>query len=278
MYASLRRPSGPCPEELALSVLEQRLESGKFKVPLLPSSAQLILRAATQASPDIAAISAALHRDAAIASHVLRLSNSSVYRGAYPIVSLDQAVVRLGAKKLQEIALIVGCKSIVLRADGYESDLRRILRHGFATALTAQSIARTLRQDPEQAFLQGLIHDVGELVVIHTAIGSPSGSPERSVVLRLAEQHHTAASIRVVEQWELMTSLCDVIAAHHDPQPPPHVQIDVRRLQLAEELVSDCEDADRVLACVECLEIYPDMLDTLRKHAEAAKAQAEETL
>ncbi|MEZ4221703.1 MAG: HDOD domain-containing protein [Polyangiaceae bacterium] len=274
MHGALARQDSVELADAAEAVIEYQLASGKFKVPLLPPNAELVLRAATQPEPDLATIGKTLHRDGMIASHVLRLANSPVYRGVTAISGLDQAVLRLGANKLREIALIVGCKRVLLSTLGYEEELSAILRHGLATAIVAEAIARTLQQDQEQSFLQGLVHDIGEAVIIHAISRLPSGTPPRELVLGLARRHHVRASVSVVGQWQLPTRLGEVIAHHHDDEPPAEVAMAVRRLQLAESLLEEEPDAELMQRSVDYLALPASSISQLRKSAGVAMEQA----
>ncbi|HEX3774649.1 MAG TPA: HDOD domain-containing protein [Polyangiaceae bacterium] len=83
--------------------LEAKLEAGQLELPLLPGLAMEITSAAGREDADARAIAELLKRDAALSPHVLRVVNSPVYSPKAQIVSLQQAVARVGALKIREI-------------------------------------------------------------------------------------------------------------------------------------------------------------------------------
>ena len=85
--------------------------------------------AATQDdSCDARRLSRMIHRDAALAGHVLKLANSPLYAPTVPIVSLQQAVSRLGMKKIREMALVAACQAKVFRVPGQDARVRQLDR------------------------------------------------------------------------------------------------------------------------------------------------------
>src|SRR6185503_4373864 len=75
-------------------ILERHLEED-IELPILPEASARIVALCENAKTDAKAIEAVLERDPSLASHVLRIANSSAYAPREPIVSLQQAVSRL---------------------------------------------------------------------------------------------------------------------------------------------------------------------------------------
>src|SRR5688500_11022317 len=73
-----------------------QVAAGKVPVPMLPQVATEVLRAAGDKHSDAARLSALIHRDPALAGQVLKVANSPAYLPRMPIVSLQQAVARIG--------------------------------------------------------------------------------------------------------------------------------------------------------------------------------------
>lgn len=69
--------------------IEQEMESDGLELPLLPSGAMQILELCQSPDSSAAALSTAVHRDPALAAHVLRVANSTAYAGSSPVVSLQ---------------------------------------------------------------------------------------------------------------------------------------------------------------------------------------------
>src|SRR5512144_1207779 len=113
---------------LLRDALADRLERADVVLPLPPRIATEVLALTRDQDADFTRIAQLLHQDPALAGHVLRIANSPTHLPRSPIVSLQQAITRLGLRMLAEIALIASVQSGVFRVPGYEAELKQIWR------------------------------------------------------------------------------------------------------------------------------------------------------
>ena len=146
--------------------MNERIEAGKLEMPILPDIAVKILNNALDQNIDIHTLSELIHRDQTLAGHVLRVSNSAAYAAATNIISLQQALIRLGMVQLREIVVAVAFKSRIFHVPGQEALMKRLWRSSAGAAAYAKEIAQLRRQDVEKAFLCGLLHDVAKPVLL----------------------------------------------------------------------------------------------------------------
>lgn len=217
-----------------------RIADGKVNLPLLPQVASQVLMMAANAQADAAQLSALIHRDPALAGQVLRIANSAAYRPSMPIVSLQQAVARLGLNTVTEIALVASLQSGTFKVPGFESELKTLWRHAIASGLFAKEIARLLRSNVEAAFLCGLLHGVGKPALLQVVADSDrilrhpeqtnqartrvpvvaSRPPsDRRMIAALLEELHTAVGLRIAAAWGLpgpVVAALGTYATYHD--------------------------------------------------------------
>jgi len=198
--------------------LLQRVDAGALELPLLPEVASEVMALTAQENSDARRLADVIRRDASMAAHVLRLANSPLYRPRTPIVSLQQALSRLGMAQIRQIALTVSCKQRVFRARGYEAEVHKAFRHSFAAALVAQEIARARRWNVEEAFLAGLLHDVGRPVLLQAIadISLVVRPGDRQAVLAVVAEQHAAVGGTLARKWALPPRVADAITHHHD--------------------------------------------------------------
>jgi putative nucleotidyltransferase with HDIG domain len=260
--------------------LEAKLSAGSLELPLLPGVAMEITSAAAKEDVDTRTIAEMLKRDAALSAHVLRIVNSPVYSPRAQIVSLQQAVARVGAVKIREIALVIACRTGVFKAKGYEAEIDGVFQHSIATALFAQEIARNTRNNVEDAFLCGLLHDVGRAVLLQalvTLLRNAKVVAGREAVLALVAELHESAGAALAKAWTLPDTVVTALAKHHAPNPALE-SVPVRIVSLADrfahlaleggELTSEAVTGHPALAA---LEIYPDVLDKILKRSSVVK-------
>lgn len=198
----------------------EKVAAGDFDLPMLPEVATLVMSATQDDNCDAKRLSKLIHRDASLAGNVLKLANSPLYAPAAPIVSLQQAVSRLGMKRIREIALVAACQARVFKAPGHDRRVRELFRHSIAAAAFAQEIARMRRWNVEEAFLCGLLHDAGKPVLLQLLADVQKEldvAVEEGVVDDILQEMHGEVGSRLVESWKLPARLAETIACHHAP-------------------------------------------------------------
>ena len=127
------------------AAVAHRLATGQLSLPMLPRVASQVVALVGSPTTDANRLSELIHRDPALAGQVLRIANSPAYMPRMPIVSLQQAVSRLGLNVVSEIAFAASLQSGVFRVPGYESwwDVP------IAEVSDAESVRRARRQYEE---------------------------------------------------------------------------------------------------------------------------------
>ncbi len=152
---------------VALAGLIDRRE---LELPVLPDVPSKVLMMTTNPEMNISELSNLIHQDQSLASHVLRVSNSAAYGGTRQIASLTQAITRLGARLVGDIAFGISLQSDVFQIDGFEDTIRKLWRHAFAAGLFGKEIARIRRRNIESQYLCGLLHTIGKPVILQASI------------------------------------------------------------------------------------------------------------
>src|ERR1700753_1385006 len=96
------------PEELPrriVDALARQIEDDTLDLPVLAGAAQKVMQMALDESVDPVHLADAIRNDTAMAGHLLRVANSPLYRARSAIVSLQQAISRLGMVQVREITL-----------------------------------------------------------------------------------------------------------------------------------------------------------------------------
>jgi putative nucleotidyltransferase with HDIG domain len=274
--------------EAVRAYVEQRIADGRLELPMLPHVASRILAGGLDESTAIRELSALLHRDQALAGHVLRVANSAAYARGARIQSIQQGLIRIGLAQLREIVVAVALQSRVFRADGYEDIVGGLWTHSAVAGAYAKEIARRLRFNVESAFVCGLLHDVGKPVVLTLMqdLGGDGGeAPSRRLCLEALAVYHTSVGRRLAEHWSLPDAMRESIALHHDfERAERHVQA-VRITCLANLLSHLALAGDDARAYDEAgvrshpvcaaLNLYPDDVDQLVARRAAMLEQAE---
>jgi putative nucleotidyltransferase with HDIG domain len=203
---------------LIATQLQQCIDQHKLDVPMLPEVANKVITLSQDPESDASALAKLIQSDQALAGHVMHIANSAAYTPNASMVSLQQAIARLGMHLITDIALAASVSAKMFQAPGYEKHIEQIWRHALATALWGKEIARVCRRNVEATFLCGLLHSIGRPVVLQTVLElarKTGASLSTDEVLALEEQYHTPVGIAVAQRWAMPKIVCESIAFFH---------------------------------------------------------------
>jgi putative nucleotidyltransferase with HDIG domain len=135
------------------------------------------------------------------------------------IDSLDDALAHFGTKSVAALAFALILRDQVYAPSQEPSQFRSLWQHAVATAMFAKHLNKAAGLDLENAFIAGLLHDIGKPVVLHTLrhiYRQPLSTIPPRVSGAILEAHHEAVGRVVVESWELEDDIADAIIYHHD--------------------------------------------------------------
>ena len=194
------------------------LRPDDLSIPMLPDQAQRVLQ--TVADPDvtIAKLAAVVTKDPVLATRVLGMANSALYGAMAPLRSVSDAVVRLGTRTVRNVVVTVSMQSQFKSPEVYGQEGGRFMEHAVGTAYVAHLIAERLRSDVEEAFLCGLLHDIGKLVILKTAHQHQKRS---QAVIHSDELHaalsryHALCGSLALGFWNVPDEVREVVRCHH---------------------------------------------------------------
>lgn len=217
------------------------------QLPPLPEAVMAVMQALQRDDLSAQHSVELIERDQALAARTLRLANSAFYGVPGRVGSIGDAVRMLGLRTVAGVLTAAAMHSS-LRVDAcpgfcFES----YWRHALGTALLARSLAPSGGLNADEAFLAGLMHDVGLLVLAvfqpDAAVMSIKHSQEQDAPLYQAEQEilgiaHPAVGALVANHWHFPAAISQAIAHHHAPLPPgPGERISLSSLvQIADAL------------------------------------------
>ena len=210
------------PAESLAARVEAEIREGKVELPVLPEAAARVraIVAADGGAPQIVAV---IEREPALAAAVLRYANSVAYAGLREITNLQQAVMRLGFGAVERTVLALSAKNAFSSGDRRDEHLyRKLWTHSVTTALAARRLApRSPAFSSETVFLAGLLHDIGKLVVLRTAVGMRQRDPAQSAfseatLIEFFDALHCKVGDVLCDAWHIPAEIRDVIARHHE--------------------------------------------------------------
>jgi len=206
------------------------LLDGTIHIPTLPAIAIKILDAVTDDQVSLEQFSKVVASDPAIAAKTLKVANSSFYGLRSTVSSLKQAVSILGLNTLKNLALSFVIVDSMKGLEKTGFDLEFFWKRAVTAAVAASLLTKYLKQSPDEAFVTGLLQDIG-VVILQT------GRQEEYSLL-LEEKAVTGISLFALEKrnfgfdhqdvgsvvlstWGLPSSIVEPIRYHHHAEEAP---------------------------------------------------------
>jgi len=140
---------------------EETLKS--MELPVLPATAQKVLSLMADPDVSIEKIKRLIATDPGLTTKILKVANSAFYGSQRNIQNLTQAILMLGLNSVRNLVVATSMKNVYKRFGLAEKLLWEQL---LGSALASNIIAKQTRvSDPEDAFIGGLLHDIGKVVL-----------------------------------------------------------------------------------------------------------------
>jgi HD-like signal output (HDOD) protein len=208
-----------------LDLVQERLAAGEVRLPVFNPVAAELTRLTSRDDFEVEEVTRLIARDQSVASQLLRVANSSFFAGLKKVATVREAIVRLGARKVSSLVALVTQKgSYHSRHPVIAAHLQTLWRHAVGTALGGEWLAGKLgyRALAGEALLAGLLHDIGELVLLKVLEELSlrrelelNLAPE--VILDVLQQLHAEQGARLLEGWNLPEPYVEVARHHHAP-------------------------------------------------------------
>ncbi len=183
--------------------------------------------------------------DEAIATQCLRVANSALYFRSREVKSVHGAVVVLGVRQVREILLSCSLLNL-LPKQKWVLDPLIFWEHSLGCGLVSRLCARKARfEDPDRAYLAGLLHDLGELVNMMSfqeEFGAAAQlARSEQIPLHQAERSalgftHCDTGKILAEHWRLPEDIVEVVEHHHESQQAKLFPVLVAIVSLADKL------------------------------------------
>ncbi|RME34355.1 MAG: HDOD domain-containing protein [Deltaproteobacteria bacterium] len=210
-----------------LNRVQQALQSQDLQLPVFNKTALQLQRALRQDDFDIDKCAALINRDQALASEVLREANSSFYSGLKKVVTIRDAMVRLGAREVLRLTVQVTQRGLYRsRIKGLQILMEKLWKHALATAMGSYWLARHAGYQAlmPEAFLAGLMHDIGQLFLLKVLEDVTRADARirlsEALVMEVLVTMHVEQGYRLMQHWGLPEEYADVVRYHHHDDPP----------------------------------------------------------
>ncbi len=214
-------------------------------IPPLPAAAQKLIQLTSNPNVNIKEVGQVITLDIGIASKLLQIVNSPFYGLRQKITTVPQAITLIGLEAVRSLALSLSViKTNPQDKGSLHFNQEEFWRHSLTTAILCKKLAPIVSTaDPEEAFIAGLMHDMGKLVLfeftknsyeIALAQASKAKMSLASLEREIFEINHAVLAAELCRHWVIPEPITIAIENHHEPLLKPEPQPE----QALAELVS----------------------------------------
>jgi HD-like signal output (HDOD) protein len=199
------------------------------KIDELPPLPTLVTRALDMLSDpgvDIKAVEKVIGMDQSLVSKLIKISNSALFGGLNRVESLQQALTRLGAKTTKSLVLSASMQTYFLKGNsGMQTWGPFLWQHAAECGLAARRIAVAAGyDDSEKAFMGGLLHDIGKLVLLLVSadnyrqiqnLKKREAMTDDAAERQIIGTDHMEIGERLMEKWKMPASAKVCVKYHH---------------------------------------------------------------
>ncbi|MSM40961.1 MAG: HDOD domain-containing protein [Geobacter sp.] len=252
--------------DAAIEAINQRLYKEEFQLPVLPGMLMQLISLMEDEKTTFQDMAKLIMTDQVLISRILKIANSPFYGGSGQVDSIHFAIVRLGMREIMNIVTGIQINSLQ-SSDIPQERLQVILDDALKTAFVASGLARRCRLDPEEAFLGGLLLDLGKTVILSVA---KDFHIEPSFLEDLLATRHAEIGALIAKKWNYPESIQNLIRYHHNRNFGGMVNRMIALIQVADQVVQAGSEKGvdhELLGSIDLsldtvMEIYPKAMDS----------------
>jgi len=178
---------------------------GEIELPSLPDIAMKVHKAVENEHVTIEDIAHIIEADPALAAHILKLANSPLQRTFNPVLSIGDAIMRLGMSRTRDYVLVFSIQNVFKTSSPQlKTIMKKLYVHSAQVAAMCMSIAKFQNMlKPESALLAGLLHDIGVIPILTYAAKISSESDMEKEIGDVVTKLKPLVGSMMLKQWGL---------------------------------------------------------------------------
>jgi HD-like signal output (HDOD) protein len=192
------------------------------RLPVFPAAAREVVKMAADPELELDELERLARTDPVLAGYIIRTANSALHARSRPIADLSRALAQIGVDTARNVLLAAAVRVLFTA-----TPFRTLWTHSLKAAQIADRLARLGSYiQPGEAFLTGLVHDIGRLLFLMAPGGlvrcatrlNVAGCPVAAVERALFGAEHGAVGAEILARWNFTSELQQAVRNHHCPE------------------------------------------------------------
>jgi HD-like signal output (HDOD) protein len=206
--------------------IERHMEREDLELPFPESIAIELNSMLGDENVTVPSLAQKICRDPSLTAKVLNLSNSAFYSGLEKTKTVERAISRIGIKSMKNILMAMIMKEVFTVRGGFLRDFFSLnWGHSLGCAICARAIAEQakLKSLAEDAYILGLIHDIGTMFILNLLVSLKKESGgnldmNEDLVKEILVAFHSEIGAKVLEKLNFDAHFCKIVSLHHAPE------------------------------------------------------------
>jgi len=213
-----------------MDIQPRELKTFVSDLPTLPVVFKELFTLMQDPDTQVSQLSEVIARDQALTLKILKLVNSAFYGRPNQITTINRAVIIMGLQAVKSAAMALSVFEQFKSLSGAESgfDPLEFWRHSIGVSCLAKQLSLVLNVgEPEDAFVAGLLHDTGKLIMLQhfpdDVKDLTRAADEQRLTWRACEEvlfpiNHSSISRALFRAWDFPANVVEAVACHHKPE------------------------------------------------------------
>ncbi len=203
------------------------LVKGSIKLVSLPEVFIKINEMVDDPSASAVDVGRVISQDPALTARLLKIANSPLYGFPARIDSISRAITIIGLRGIRDLVLATASVRMFSRLASDFLDMDNFWHHSVYCGVIARQLAgRCNALHVEPFFIGGLLHDVGQLIILNKLPemareahlrARDSGLPLAQMEREVMGFDHAQVGVELLRRWRLPANILDAVGFHHDP-------------------------------------------------------------
>lgn len=197
------------------------------ELPPLPSVVSQIIRLLSDPNSSPEELETLIGQDQALVAKLIKVSNSVLFGGFQKVASLQRALTRLGVRTVKNLVLAASAHNFFPQNNSRIGIWSQILwHHSVECGMAARRIAmRVGYNDPEEAFVGGVVHDIGKLVIMLKLsdkfqqiqkLKEKNNLADIEIEKQVLGYDHQAIGEILLKKWNMPATIQTCVRYHHN--------------------------------------------------------------
>jgi|WetSurMetagenome_2_1015567.scaffolds.fasta_scaffold22798_2 HD-GYP domain-containing protein (c-di-GMP phosphodiesterase class II) len=198
-----------------------KYKKDEIELPVLSRVVQEIQNVMNNPSTTVDQLASIIERDAVISVRMIAVANSPIYRGAGRVVTVKDAIPRMGVKETHSIVTTISNKSIYDTKDKkFKSIMENLWLHSLASGYIAKALSNELKLgEIELYYFLGLVHDIGKVLLLKSFsdLYAQNESLDTGEIMAAIHEAHNSFGGAILRKWGYSEAMVRIPLLHEGP-------------------------------------------------------------